>query len=60
MDASVVIENVRNCAQSPINEAQTRPLTRLEPLNYKEKKGTGQVTNLSRVQEKVEAISNTP
>ena len=26
-----VIDNVRNCAQTPVNESQTRPLARLEP-----------------------------
>lgn len=31
MDAAEVVENVRNCAQIPANEAQTRPLAHLEP-----------------------------
>ena len=31
IDSVQVIDNVRNCAQTPVNESQTRPLARLEP-----------------------------
>lgn len=31
IEASKVADNVRDCAQAPENEAQARPLTRLEP-----------------------------
>ncbi len=31
MDAAEVVENVRNCAQIPTNEAQARPLSSLSP-----------------------------
>ena len=37
IEASIVVENVRNCAQIlPVNEAQARPLTRLEPEQQRE------------------------
>jgi hypothetical protein len=36
IDSVKVIDNVRNCAQTPINESQTRPLARLEPEQQKE------------------------
>ena len=31
IDSAKVSDNVRNCAQAPINESQTRPLAKLEP-----------------------------
>jgi ParB family chromosome partitioning protein len=38
MDASAVVENVRNCGQieAPVNESQARPLTQLEPEQQRE------------------------
>jgi len=36
MDSATVIEDVNNCSQKPINEAQTRPLARLEPEKQRE------------------------
>lgn len=36
IDSVKVIDNVRNCAQTPINESQTRPLARLEPEQQRE------------------------
>jgi len=36
IDSVKVIENVRNCAQTPANEYQTRPLARLEPDQQRE------------------------
>jgi hypothetical protein len=36
IDSVKVVENVRNCAQTPVNESQTRPLARLEPDKQRE------------------------
>ena len=36
IDSVKVIDNVRNCAQAPVNESQTRPLARLEPDQQRE------------------------
>lgn len=36
IDSAKIIENVRNCGQTPQTESQTRPLARLNPAQQKE------------------------